>query len=112
MRMIAIALATACLFTSCAHDTWIGPHTAGEYYSSLHGGSRQVFSSGYDFGANDTMQRLYQSERNLQRFDVPGGPSKISLQTKLVRVPVAPYVDSSGQIRDTQERYVTLHIVQ
>ena len=112
MRIIAIT-AAICL-AGCAHDPWIGPHTSTEYYSRLHGnGQKQVFSDAYDFGANDTMQRLYASERNMQRYDVPGGSIQhTTLQTKLVKVPVAPYVDSTGQIRDTQDRYVTLHIVQ
>ena len=109
-------LAVLCLFlfAGCANDPWSGPHTSANYYGSLHGnGQREIFSTGYNFGANDTMQRMYAAERNVQRFDVPGGSAQhTSLQTKVVKVPLNPYVDSTGQIRDASDRYVTLHTVQ
>jgi hypothetical protein len=114
MRLIPIALLTA-LFTSCANDPWSGAHTSGNYYASLHGNvQREIFAEAYSYGANDTMQRMYASERNVQRYDVPGGTTSrpANLRTKVVKVRLNPYMDASGQIRDAGDTYVTLHTVQ
>jgi hypothetical protein len=114
MRIITVALLPSLLLASCANDPWSGPHTSSNYYGSLHGNAqREIFSEAYNFGSNDAMQRMYAAERNVQKFDVPGGSSKgASLQTKIVKVPINPYVDSTGQVRDAGDSYVTLHTVQ
>lgn len=103
-------------FAGCApQTTWQSPHTAGEYYAGIHGHSeQQLFATGYNYGANDAMQRMYAAERRAQQYTLPGaqGGKRVSLERKIVPVPVGSYQDANGVVRDGGYRFVELHTVE
>ena len=83
--------------------------TASERFSRLGRQEKRVASEFYDFGAGDTIRKLYWSQRDAQERHSgysEAEPSPAPLEHRFVNVPVPEHVEPDGTIKEACNQVV------